>query len=222
MASSFFDQLSPDLRDRLLVGSSISHVGAGETIFLPSTAWRRTGVVLEGVARAYVAAPDVRQFTVRFVRAGGLIGRAYPLVKDQTPLGISAVTACSILELDARGFVRIVESDPAATLAALNVFSRRLEDVYATLAARAFGTVRDRVVDHLLSLGRRDAAGRITVAMSQQRLADSVGSVREVVARILRELRDVGLVATRPGTIEILDPEGLAALLAHRASTLPD
>jgi DNA-binding GntR family transcriptional regulator len=42
--------------------------------------------------------------------------------------------------------------------------------------------------------------------VSQQELADAVGSVRDVIARNLGQLRDEGLIATRPTRIAILDP----------------
>jgi CRP/FNR family transcriptional regulator, cyclic AMP receptor protein len=40
-------------------------------------------------------------------------------------------------------------------------------------------------------------------------LADAVGSVREVVARALRDFRLAGLVATAPDSVVILDPTRL-------------
>lgn len=45
--------------------------------------------------------------------------------------------------------------------------------------------------------------------MSQQELADAVGSVREVVARALRDLRALGIVATSTDSVVILDPARL-------------
>jgi hypothetical protein len=45
--------------------------------------------------------------------------------------------------------------------------------------------------------------------VSQQELADAAGSVREVVARALRDLRIAGIVATAPDRIVILDPARL-------------
>ena len=49
------------------------------------------------------------------------------------------------------------------------------------------------------------------VGGEQQQIADAVGTVREVVVRILRDFREAGLVrTTRHGTI-IVDPVGLEA-----------
>jgi CRP/FNR family transcriptional regulator len=47
--------------------------------------------------------------------------------------------------------------------------------------------------------------------VSQQELADAAGSVREVVARALRDLRVAGIVATAADSVVILDPARLYA-----------
>ncbi|MDH4335372.1 MAG: helix-turn-helix domain-containing protein, partial [Chloroflexota bacterium] len=77
-------------------------------------------------------------------------------------------------------------------------------------------TMRERVGGHLLDLAEVDPiTGVITAGVTQQQLADSVGSVREVVARVLRELRDEGIVTTSHGAITILNLSALAALVSR-------
>jgi CRP/FNR family transcriptional regulator len=49
----------------------------------------------------------------------------------------------------------------------------------------------------------------IVVPVSQRELADAVGTVREVVVRVLRELRRDGVVRTERDHIVILDPARL-------------
>jgi CRP/FNR family transcriptional regulator len=60
-----------------------------------------------------------------------------------------------------------------------------------------------------LASARQRPRGPLVARVSQQELADAVGSVREVVARALRELRLAGLVATGPDSVLIVDPAGL-------------
>jgi CRP/FNR family transcriptional regulator len=81
----------------------------------------------------------------------------------------------------------------------------------AELSGQAFSTVSERVARHLLDLaaGTR-RADRLIVRTSQRELADAVGSVREVVVRTLRDLRERGIVRTERGIIVIVDPERLA------------
>ncbi len=65
----------------------------------------------------------------------------------------------------------------------------------------------------------RAPAGRLLAPVTQQTLAESVGSAREAVGRVLRELRADGLVATGVGEIEVLDPVGLAEIVGRWQGT---
>jgi CRP/FNR family transcriptional regulator len=47
--------------------------------------------------------------------------------------------------------------------------------------------------------------------VGQQDLADAVGSVREHIARLLREFRRLGLVSTSRSSVAILDQAALQA-----------
>ena len=89
----------------------------------------------------------------------------------------------------------------------------------ASVVAAELGrlTPRDR---HLLDLATsQPEAGRTLIALvNQQDLANSVGSVREVVARIHAELRAEGLVRTSPGRVEILDPIRMSQELWSRSA----
>src|SRR6266508_4362300 len=89
--------------------------------------------------------------------------------------------------------------------------NRRLDDTLQQTAINAFGSVKQRVAAHLLDLAsaQQRPVGRLVARVSQQELADAVGSVREVVARALRDFRLAGLVATAPDSVLILDPTRL-------------
>ncbi len=79
--------------------------------------------------------------------------------------------------------------------------------------------MRQRVAAHLLDLAsaRQEPTRGLAARISQQELADAVGSVREVVARVLRELRIAGVIATAADHIVILDAARLHAESAGSA-----
>jgi CRP/FNR family cyclic AMP-dependent transcriptional regulator len=97
--------------------------------------------------------------------------------------------------------------------------TRRLYENLEQTAVNAFGSVRQRVAAHLLDLAstRQEPAGRLAARVSQQELADAAGSVREVVAWVLRELRTAGIIATAVDHIVILDATRLYAESAGSA-----
>jgi len=85
--------------------------------------------------------------------------------------------------------------------------NRRLYETLQQTAINAFGSVRQRVAMHLLDLAsaQQRSHGNLAAHVSQQELADAVGSVREVVARVLRDFRVAGIVATAADRVVILD-----------------
>ena len=214
LADTFWSDLPEPILERVLHGARARRIPARGAVFALGDPEPRAGILLSGTARAFLAAADGRQLTVRYDRRGAFVARRSYLLGGHSPIAIHAVTDVELLELEAREFLGLVETEATVARAVLAELSRRLEDVYATVADSAFGTVREKVARHLLALSGDGRPGERRIApITQQELADGVGTMREVAARALRDLRREGIVATAPGSIEILDPARLAACL---------
>lgn len=214
LADTFWTELPDPTLRRMLLGSQVRRIAARGAVFGLGDPEPRAGILLAGTARAFLAAADGRQLTVRYTRRGAFLARRSYLLGGHSPIAIHAVTDLELLELDARPFLRLVETEPTVARAVLAELSRHLEDVYATVADSAFGTMREKISRHLLALSADGREGHRRIApITQQALADGVGTRREVAARVLRDLRREGIVATTPGAIEILDPARLSGSL---------
>lgn len=208
--------LTSETVELLATGGKLSNVSAGATVYTEAEAVR-LGVVVGGLLRVYMHTSDGRQVTVRYVRAGGLLG-APALVGGPAPVFVQALTDSALYFMDVTRVKRMVRADPAVAWCFAEESVQRLYDVLEELAGNTFATVRQRVVRHLLDLAaaRRAGDGRLTALVNQQDLANGVGSVREVVARVLHELRAASLVRTSPGRVEILDPVKMSLELWSR------
>jgi CRP/FNR family transcriptional regulator, cyclic AMP receptor protein len=202
--------------ESLTDGGRVVDFPAGHTVYAEADA-ERLAVVLQGLLRVYMHASDGRQVTVRYVRRGDLLGGP-ALVGGPAPVFVQAVTPGEAFFFDIDRVKRVARSDASVAWALAEESVHRLYDILEELAGNAFASVRQRVARHLLDLAAsRQASGRLTAFVSQQDLANSVGSVREVVARVLAELRKERLVRTAPGRVEILDPIQMSRELWSRA-----
>jgi CRP/FNR family transcriptional regulator len=200
----------------LAAGGKLSDISAGAAVYAEAEA-ERFGVLVRGLLRVYMHTSDGRQVTVRYVRAGGLLG-APALVGGPAPVFVQALTDSAMYFMDVARVKRLVRTDADVAWCFASESVQRLYDVLEELAGNTFATVRQRVVRHLLDLAasRPASDGRLTALVNQQDLANSVGSVREVVARVLHELRAASLVRTSPGRVEILDPVKMSLELWSR------
>ena len=211
----FLGRLSDASRDAVLAHASVLEARRGETIFSATEAADRVGIVLQGMVRTYLEASDGRRLTVRYARAGAMVGS---ITTDRGALSVQAMSDCIVLEIPPANLQRAMTADSQVGTILLAEVARRLVDTYATLASNTFGSMRERVARHILdqSVGDPDGQG-LGATVTQQGLADGVGTVREVVARVLRDFRAEGLIATQPGHIRILDADGLAAVIGRDA-----
>ena len=172
----------------------------------------RPGVafVTEGLVRVYLASPQ-RKVTVRYARPGDTLGLVQ-LFGARIDVHVQALTASSLWALPSRRLRELTrESAPLATAIAEEC-AALVADALDELRLATFGTVRQRVARHLIDLAAGDAhADQLVAAVTQQDLADATGSVREVVARALKELQAAGLTAPARAGVTILDAAGLDA-----------
>ncbi len=170
-------------------------------------------LVVDGLLRIFVTAHDGRTLTVRYGRAGDLLGLV-SLFRDEyaMPGSIQAVTDADILSLRPATVRRLADTEIEVARAMLAELSERVVTFVDEIPDNVFSNVRQRLVRHLLDLATDRQQGRMLVAtVSQQDLADAVGTAREVVVRILRDLRHDGLVTTSRAGIVILEPARLDA-----------
>jgi CRP/FNR family cyclic AMP-dependent transcriptional regulator len=212
LARSFLAELPAGLIGRLRAEGDRADYPAGTTVYRAGDD-PRAALVVRGLIRVFLSSPEGRQVTVRYARPGDVLGIAV-LVGGPADTSVQTVEPSSVFRISARTLTAAARRDPRVSWAIAEELNRRLYDVLEQTAVNAFGSVRQRIAVHLLDLasdGQR-VRGRLEAHVSQQELADAAGSVREVVARALRDLRMAGIVATTAESVVILDPARLHAL----------
>ena len=163
-------------------------------------------LVVRGLIRIYMTSPEGRQVTVRYARAADMLGVAV-LVGGLANVSAQALAESSLFRISSRALTGAARRDARVAWALAEELNRRLYETLQQTAVNTFGSVRQRVAVHLLDVASAQLhpRGRMVARVSQQELADAVGSVREVVARVLRDLRVAGIVATSSDSVLILD-----------------
>jgi CRP/FNR family cyclic AMP-dependent transcriptional regulator len=198
----------------LMASAGRTKIPAGSVIHREGESARHLYLVVSGVVRVFVTAPDGRTLTVRYCRPGALIGAMSLFATEFAMPGNSqALLDAELLKLSPDVVGRLAERDVRVARAFLRELSERAWSFIHEIPGSAFSTVRQRVARHLLDLASEhgsDGVGReLAVAVTQQELADAVGTVREVVVRVLRELRQEGVVRTERDRMVLIDPARL-------------
>jgi len=212
MAESVFAELDNRLLASLVVDATLLEIPAG-AIFIPQgTPPPTVHLLIRGFGRTFLASPTGRQATIRYFRPGEVIGSASLFTTREAIASGQCIVDSALLRFSAP----VVQSLVANEVRVANAFNRemalRLLAYFRELEETTFGTVRQRLARHLLHVAaERQRGHELVVELTQQQLADAIGSVREVVARIVGELRREGLVRSDAKGIVINDAVALEA-----------
>ena len=210
IAKSMLAEFPPALRQTLIQDAVRVEVPGGTTLYYEEDE-PRCGLVISGLIRVYMTSPDGRQVTVRYTHAGDLLGIA-AIVGGPAPTSVQILTDAALLMLNVQTLQRSGQTEARVGWLMAQEVTRRLYDTLEALAGNTFGSLRQQVARHLLDLAASRQQGRgLVIQVTQQELADAVGSVRPVVARILHDFRTEGMITTSSDGIIVLKPAELHA-----------
>ena len=208
----FLDRMPADSRAQVLVNSTRIRYQAGSVAYQPGDP-HRADILDGGFARIYLSSSDGRQTTIRYVRPGELMGGLL-VVGGLFDGSVQMLEDSQVIHLHLLAVRRRLAVDPALGGALAADLALRYTHAVRTIGLHAFGSVVQRVAFDLLDRASRSqlSTGLLEADVSQQEIADGIGSARPVVAQALADLRARDLVATGHRRVRILNPMRLEAV----------
>jgi CRP/FNR family transcriptional regulator, cyclic AMP receptor protein len=190
----------------------------GQRILSPDDPPDRIHIIKRGRVRVYRISPDGKQLTLDIHEKGTILG-------DMTMLGQGRIAEayaealddgviCTITPDELR---RLIERYPTIGVNIIRHLSRRLESAEREIEAMAYQRVDQRLARKLLELGQRfglrtERGTLIQAQLTQQDLAEMVGTTRETLAHTLGDFRRRGLLDTTQHRVLIREAEELAEI----------
>ncbi len=201
--------LAPGDRDEVLSAQAQSaRVERGTLLFEEHQPCRGFPMVLSGCVRVARGSAGGRSLELYRVTPGELC-----VVSTSCLFGRHALTAhgqasepTELLLLSPAGFDRWCTHEPFRRFV-FGVFADRLADLMALAEAVAFQRLDQRLAQALLTRGNQ-------IRITHQALADELGTVREMVTRLLKRFETSGWVDLHRERIDLLDVAALGALAA--------
>ncbi|MGE0352497.1 MAG: Crp/Fnr family transcriptional regulator [Gemmatimonadales bacterium] len=217
--SALFAGLSAEARRELAARGIKRRFGAGEALFRAGDMARGLFVIVEGEVRV-VRGADGRQHVVHVEGPGGTLGEVPLLDGGGYPATAIATrpTRCQIFSREAlEAAIRVDPGTAFVLLQALSARVRLLVDRLDRLATRSVGS---RLARLLLRRHADAQGGSFTLGTTQHAVAEELGTVREVVVRALRALRQAGVVSSAGrGRLRVSDLESLREIAGEESGS---
>jgi CRP/FNR family transcriptional regulator len=212
MLPEVLTELSAAGRTRAEARLTTRELRNGERLLHEGDPCRSLLFVDSGALRVFKTAESGREITLYRVRAGELCILSLSSLLARTPYtaSVSADGATLARELDGETFRALYASEPALQAQVAQQLHRLLTEVMALVTEVAFRRVDERLAALLV----RESAHGPVVQTTHERLAQHLGSAREVISRLLENLRDDGVLRVERGQLVVIDRGALESLVS--------
>jgi CRP/FNR family cyclic AMP-dependent transcriptional regulator len=159
-------------------------------------------VLLDGLVHAYIDGAHGKKIIVNTIGPGELFGELAMFSDEPRSANIVAVEACEVLIVQRKAVMQAMAEFPAFSKNIIQRLARKVNSLTDDVSSLALLDVYSRIARILQQHTDAGITGRLT----QQDIADRVGSSREMVSRILKDLRLGGYISIENRQISILKP----------------
>ncbi|MBI3843297.1 MAG: Crp/Fnr family transcriptional regulator [Planctomycetes bacterium] len=186
-------------------------------------------VVKTGAVNVFKSSSDGRIQILETLRSRGFLGLIPALDGGPYPAGASAREDATILEIQRAQLLDLIRSRPEIGITLLSSLASRQRRLVEQVAALSLRSVKSRVAAFLLDRAythgvRREDGVFFELGVTQDELASRLGTVREIVSRALRALKEESVIRQDRDAVTVVDIHRLAATVAgpQSAPTPPD
>lgn len=199
--NEYFDNLPEPMLKDISEHMHLREYQRGDVLFWEGDPCDGLYIVEQGSAKIFRLSPQGRQYIVRILQEGDTFAEVPAFDGAANPVNVEALEACRVWVIDGELLRRLVELHPHFAQKVLANFGRMLRGMVRMVSEMAFYQVTHRLARLIAEMPQERSAPHWT----QEQLAARLGTVREVVARSMRELERSGAIKVEDRRIQIVD-----------------
>ena len=152
-------------------------------------------IIREGRVKVTKLSDEGREKILNFLDEGGFFGEMALLDRAPRVASVKTLKPVRLLALSRTDFLNALRTSPDLAMAVIQELVRRLREVDEQASSLSFQRVKERTKGLLRRLAEEAAADperRTTPGLTHQQIADMIGTSRETVTRVVKDLKQAG------------------------------
>lgn len=161
-------------------------------------------IIMAGRAKVVVDDGEGREVTLTLIGPNEFFGEMSLIDDKPRSASVEAVDTCEVLYISKAAFMSCLKDNFEVAMLILRAVVARLREADRKIASLALMDVHGRVARLIIELAR-EVNGTWIVDTGSEEMARMVGASREMVSRVLKEMRETGLIRRDKRKIVVLD-----------------
>ena len=186
-------------------GTSLNLFNTGEYICWAGEPCTGLYMIRQGRVKLFKLSNKGRELIIRVMEAGATFNEVPVFDRGRNVVNVAALEDTQIWVFEKEVIRRTLEEHPEMSNAIILNLTQNLRDMVKMIEELSFYQVTNRLARLLSLLTEEQLSGSKDQRLTQDTLAARLGTVREVVARSLRDLDQSGAIVVKRGKIKIVD-----------------
>lgn len=161
-------------------------------------------IIMAGRAKVVVDDGEGREVTLTLIGPNEFFGEMSLIDDKPRSASVEAIDTCEVLYISKAAFMSCLKDNFEVAMLILRAVVARLREADRKIASLALMDVHGRVARLIIELAR-EVNGNWVVDTGSEEMARMVGASREMVSRVLKEMREAGLIRRDKRKIVVLD-----------------
>jgi len=201
--NEYFDDLPENMLEEIAEHTHLREYQRGDVMFWEGDPCDGLFIVEKGSAKIFRLSPQGRQYIVRILQEKDTFAEVPAFDEGTNPVNVEALETCSVWVINNKKLHELVMEHPVFAQKVLANFGRMLRGMVRMVSEMAFYQVTHRLARLIVEMAQDKSGPHWT----QEQLAARLGTVREVVARSIKELERSGAIKVENHRIRIADQE---------------
>jgi CRP/FNR family transcriptional regulator len=193
-------------------------LGKHQTIFREGDPGQTFYLILSGSVAIYRNAPDGRETILSILKERDFFGEMSIFDTAVRAASVRTLTEVEIGVIERDDFLALIDRSPRIGRLLVIALSERLRAANKLISATTSQDIRSRLASLLLNLAANfgepaQAGTRITLRLTNQEMANMIGTTRETVNRTLNRFWDERLIDMRTAHVVVVEFEKLKAMV---------
>jgi CRP/FNR family transcriptional regulator len=199
--NAYFSDLPDPLLKEIAQHTQLREYQRGDVLFWEADPCDGLHIIESGSAKIYRLSPQGRQYIVRILQEGDTFAEVPAFDGGLNPVNVDALENCRVWVINGEKLRELVLQNPGFAQKVLVNFGEMLRSLVRSVSEMAFYQVTHRLARLISEFPTEETRPHWT----QEQLAAQLGTVREVVARSLKELERSGAIRIEDRRIRIAD-----------------
>ncbi len=198
-------KINPQFLKRLKDEGSVKHVPADTVLLMEKSLIRAIPILLSGSIRVSRTDAQGKELLIYYIRPGEscIMSVLGGLHHEKSKIRAVVDEEAELLLIPTEKANEWVKTYPEWTDYILSLYQKRFDELLNVVNSIAFQRLDDRLLGLLKQ--KVEFLGKNEIAITHQQLADDLGSTREVVSRLLKQMEHQGLVHLGRNKIVVME-----------------